>query len=423
VCGLASRASDGDAAGKRLLRWGRENSEDRSSSGWVWLNARPSVADLTGAVALWRGSRPPPRWGWVRGDRFVLRCVGLGTVQPTDDVHSTARPASTTTPKEGLDGSPSPFWPRPAAPGAPTSETLPLDRLVERLSVVLQDQADLVRELSAARAELLARHREAEVARQQSEHMLAGLSTFLHAFGHDLRAPLIGIDATAQLLESACDELAPDALVARAAQDAKSIRHSCHFGLTMIGDLFELLRADAGKWEIAPSDFDALDAVEEVVEIFKPQAARKGILLELLLDHTSIGAPLSVQTDANRLRQALANVIGNAVKFSNAGSVCVEIAHLCHERIEVRVRDSGPGLEDGALQHLFEPFHQCSRTAAHAGEGLGLGLAIAQRAAHAIGGAWRAENRADARGALFTLRFPRNIPNEARPAAGQGDAA
>lgn len=297
----------------------------------------------------------------------------------------------------------------PAALGVATSPQA-LDRLVERLSTALSDQAALVRELSAARAELLVRHQQAEAARQRSERTLEGLSTFLHAFGHDLRAPFVGIDAAAQLLELACEETAPHQLAGRVVRDAQSIRQTCRFGLTMIGDLFELLRADSGKWQVVPSDVDVVDAVDEVVAIFRPQAACKGVALEVHVVGGDASERLVAWTDCNRLRQSLANVIGNAVKFSNAGLVRVDVWTRRDDWVEIRVTDRGPGLEEATLSLLFEPFHQSVRTAPRSGEGLGLGLAIAQRAARAIGGSWRAANRADRLGAAFTLEFPREMP-------------
>ena len=106
-----------------------------------------------------------------------------------------------------------------------------VDRLVDRLSTALRDQYDIVRELSEARADLVRRHEEADAARRRAERAMECLTSFLHALGHDLRAPFVGIDASLQLLDLESAGLRQDELRARVAETAAGVRRTCALGL------------------------------------------------------------------------------------------------------------------------------------------------------------------------------------------------
>lgn len=262
---------------------------------------------------------------------------------------------------------------------------------------------------------LLARQLDEEDARLRVERASECLASFTQALGHDVRAPFISIDSMMQLLDLDAPRLSETELRARIALATRAARRTCAYGLGMVGELFELMRANSGKWPFEPAATDLLATVSEVREIMNPQAHAKGLDIVTRLVGCAPCDVATIWTDANRLRQALVNVVGNAVKFSESGAIEIDlrVPRLGAETggfVEVCVRDTGPGLEPGSIALLFEPFHQSSRTAARAGEGLGLGLAIAQRCANLIGGAWTAENRTDARGASFTLRIPREAP-------------
>jgi signal transduction histidine kinase/CheY-like chemotaxis protein len=287
-----------------------------------------------------------------------------------------------------------------------------VDRLVDRLSTALRDQHDIVRELSDARADLVRRHEEADAARRRAERAMECLTSFLHALGHDLRAPFVGIDASLQLLDLESAGLRQDELRARVAETAAGVRRTCAFGLSMVADLFELMRTEAGTWRVQPRRIDLLDLVREVRALVLPQARAKGLDIALHLVRCDEPGISSFRTDPDRLRQALVNVLANAVKFSDAGTIDIEIARRASGECVVRVLDRGPGLAPDALERIFEPFHQSERTSAHAGEGLGLGLAIADRCARLLGGSWTAANR-EGGGAIFTLVLPEDAAGEA----------
>lgn len=283
--------------------------------------------------------------------------------------------------------------PRPAGLARPCE----VDRLVDRVSQALGNHANIVRELADSRERL---------------------TGFLHAVGHDIRTPLVGIDATMQLLEIDADTLSEAELRARVAEAARSVRASSGFGLSMIGELFELIRSDSGNWTPTPSSVDLAALCAEVAAIVEPQARAKSMSVDLALAGCTADEIAAVWVDANRLKQSLVNVVANAVKFSGTGAVEIVIATPSADLVHIAVRDRGPGLDEQSLVRIFEPFHQSERTAAKSGEGLGLGLAIAERCARLIGGAWTAGNRTDGVGAEFVLSLPRRaVPQAARDAS------
>lgn len=277
-----------------------------------------------------------------------------------------------------------------------------IDRLVDRVSVAMANHTNIVRELAESRERLTA---------------------FMHAVGHDIRTPFVGIETTMQLLEHEAPNLSEAELRARIADAARTIRTSCGFGLSMIGDLFELIRSDSGKWEAVPSSVDLVSLAHEVRALVAPQAATKSLAIVVTLRGTTDAELTSVWTDAARLRQALVNVVANAVKFSTEGAVEIELSTPSTEAVAFAVHDRGPGLDAASIDRIFEPFHQSKRTASFAGEGLGLGLAIADRCARLIGGQWTAANRTDGAGAVFTLVLPRrSAPAGVEGAAPEGRA-
>ena len=277
-----------------------------------------------------------------------------------------------------------------------------VDRLVDRVSRAMARHASIVREHGESRERL---------------------SAFLHAVGHDIRTPLVGIATTIELLEHDAPNLSEAELRARVAESARTVRSACGFGLSMIGEAFELIRSDAGKWSASPSSVNLVSLVHEVRAIVEPQARAKSLAIEVTLRGCSENALAAVWTDAGRLTQALVNVVANGVKFSAQGSVEIELAMPAPDAVSISVRDRGPGLDDASVDEIFEPFHQSQRTSAQAGEGLGLGLAIAERCARLVGGRWIAGNRNDGPGAVFTLVLPHRCPPATAEAVASGGSS
>jgi signal transduction histidine kinase len=275
-----------------------------------------------------------------------------------------------------------------------------IEKLVDRLSSTLQAQSQTVRELEAAHAELDARQRQLEEARAKAERASETLATFLKALGHDLRAPLVSVDAALQMLDL---ELRDGDLTA-AGERVGEIRRTAGHGLALIDDLFELIRSDAGQWRVEPQAVRISEIVADARAVVAPKAHLKRLTVETRWVGASTDPRHFVQTDLVRIRQALVNLLVNAIKFSDRGPVVIEVERTREDMLAFRVIDNGPGVDPEALEAIFEPFTQGKRTVRQAKDGAGLGLAIVRRCARLLGGDVGVANRTGG-GAIFTLEI------------------
>lgn len=215
---------------------------------------------------------------------------------------------------------------------------------------------------------------------------------------HELRNPLAVQRANLEALQDGVFPLNPQALEPVLEQNLLLTR--------LVDDLRTLALAEAGqlKLERKPTDLAAL--VERIVERFKPQAAQRQVTLRLENGLSSAAGPEDfVEIDPLRVEQILNNLISNALRFvPQAGEIVVKLARL-GEQVQVSVRDSGPGIPEEALPHIFERFYRADRSRSRSEGGSGLGLAIALHLAEAHGGALVAANYPQG-GALFTLSLP-----------------
>ena len=246
---------------------------------------------------------------------------------------------------------------------------------------------------------------EAEARRGEIARVMESRSRLMRGFSHDVKNPLGAADGYAALLEEGVvGELAPEqrAVVGR-------LRRSIRNALALIDDLHEFARAEAGHVELdrAPADVRALAC--ELVEDYRASAAGAGLALAAELPD----ALPAVETDAVRVRQILGNLLSNAVKYTEQGGVTVRVARRAEGPdgapsgdvgawLAIAVADTGPGIAPDEQPRLFREFSRL-----HEGDkpGAGLGLAISQRLAHALGGTITVESDVG-RGATFTLWLP-----------------
>jgi len=239
-----------------------------------------------------------------------------------------------------------------------------------------------VRRTGRAHAErqrfLLAEARLLKEARDAAESASQAKSHFIAHMSHELRTPLNAILGHAQLLQSS--ELRDRDLSA-----ARTIHQSGEHLLSLIGDILDLSRIEAGKLELVPRSTDIRELIRGVHEMMVLRAPGKGVAL-----HCSIAAdvPRCAVVDGKRLRQVLINLLGNAVKFTERGEVRLQVSVAARDAGEVRlrldIRDTGAGISTDQLNVIFEPFEQAGDDVSRS-KGSGLGLTISRRIVEKMG--------------------------------------
>jgi signal transduction histidine kinase/CheY-like chemotaxis protein len=222
----------------------------------------------------------------------------------------------------------------------------------------------------------------------------AATPRFIAELSHEFRTPLNGILGMSELLLDT--PLTPEQ-----ATYAQAIKTSGQTLLSLVEDLLDIARLDAGKLSLAARPFSLAALIEQTVELLAPAAQAKSIEIAAFIDERITDA---VVGDPARLRQVLLNLAGNAVKFTAQGGVSIEVEPGGREHeVAIAVRDTGPGIAPEDQARIFLDFEQAG-DASHAVAGTGLGLAIARRIIQRMGGSLALDS-AVGRGSSFTIRL------------------
>lgn len=193
---------------------------------------------------------------------------------------------------------------------------------------------------------------------------------FLANMSHELRTPLNAIIGFSRLMKRKLKDTLPE----RQQKNLDLIEQSGEQLLTLVNDLLDFERIEAGRLSIHREAFELMPLLEGLVSSLQPQAEEKGLQLQLQAE----GLPASFYSDKDRLRQVLANLLTNAIRYSDEGVVRLE-ASVISERLQLCVRDQGLGMSADQMEKIFEPFHQVDASHTRERGGVGLGLAIVMR--------------------------------------------
>ena len=255
----------------------------------------------------------------------------------------------------------------------------------------------------------LTERRRAEHARQ-AERVAEARAAFLRTMSHELRTPLNSVLGFAQVL----DHELSGPLNELQHEQVRDILDAGRHLLSLINDVLDLSRIDAGRWVLNLTAFNPMEIVFEVVGQLKPLADARGLKLRL----EAGDAPASFMADARAVRQILTNLAGNAIKYTSSGWVEIRIEDA-EGGLLLAVQDTGPGIPAEQLEHLFDEFFQLD-SGQRAGSGSGLGLAIAQRLAALHGGRIDVSSEAG-QGSTFTVFLPAGLQPDPAPGSQDGN--
>jgi two-component system, sensor histidine kinase len=288
------------------------------------------------------------------------------------------------------------------------------EQLLERKSLELFETNQRL-QAQAARLEITVQERtralEETAARMQDALRTKG--EFLAVVSHEIRTPMNGVLGMAQLLQMTD-------LTEEQKRYVETIQTSGETLLTIINDILDLSKLDAGSVHLDTRPVELRAVVKEVADLLGAQAQKKSLYLDV-----EIGAdvPAWIKGDATRLKQVLTNLVGNALKFTHAGGVLLPMRTLPQgPSLECEVQDTGIGIPPDKVDRLFEKFSQVDSSITRRYGGTGLGLVISKRLVEGMGGQIRAESK-QREGSTFTFVIPLIVAEAPGQAAPKGRAA
>jgi adenylate cyclase len=240
-------------------------------------------------------------------------------------------------------------------------------------------------------------------ARDQAEAMSLTKSAFLANMSHELRTPLNAIIGVTEMLQEDARDLKRDDEIEPLNRVAGAARHL----LALINDILDLSKIEAGRMELNLETFSVVPLIDEVVKTFETLAAKNSNRIVVDCDP----AMKSIHADQMRVRQALLNLVSNANKFTDRGTVTIRAGRReieSRDWVEIAVADTGIGMTPTQMEKLFEEFSQADSSTTRKYGGTGLGLAISQRFCRMMGGDISVQSE-PGRGSTFTIHLPANL--------------
>ena len=274
-----------------------------------------------------------------------------------------------------------------AGPGVMTANQLALLRTFADQAVIAIENVRLFREIED-------KNRQLEIASKHKSEFLANMS-------HELRTPLNAIIGFSEVL---AEEMFGD-LNEKQAEYANDIHGSGKHLLSLINDILDLAKVEAGRMELNLSDYNLPVAIDNAMTLVRERALTHGLSLKSEID-PAVG---DLRGDERKVKQILLNLLSNAVKFTPAGGTVTVLAHHVEGFAQIAVRDTGVGIAPEDQAAVFEEFKQVGTDVTKKGEGTGLGLALTQRFVELHGGRLWLESKLG-EGSTFTFTLPLELP-------------
>ena len=293
----------------------------------------------------------------------------------------------------------------PLSPSSGAAPAVARDEVLARLADANANAAVLLVELEIAREQLEARNQQLDDARRVAEESARCKTVFLANMSHELRTPLNAIIGYSQMLmEDAVDTNRTGY------DDLHRIEQAGMHLLALINDILDLSKIEAGRLTLQAAPVDAHDLLADVLSTSRPLVERNHNRLVV----EGFGTVGRFETDPLRLMQVLLNLLSNAGKFTENGTVTLRAARQTGpggDQIVFEVTDTGIGMSPDQIDRLFVEFSQADGSTTHRFGGTGLGLAISQRLCHAMDGSIAVTSREGA-GTSFTVTVPARLPQQ-----------
>ncbi len=244
------------------------------------------------------------------------------------------------------------------------------------------------------------RTQELEQARHDADAANQAKSRFVAHMSHEIRTPLTAILGYASLLDSSERPLNP----AQNSEYLNTVRHAGQHLLAVINDILDISKIEAGHVDLAIAPVNIRQLCHDLAQLFNGRANEKGLLLKTTVSDT---VTQMLNLDAMRMRQIIANLLGNAVKYTDQGQIELLVKYEFRQLV-IQVTDTGPGISVDKLRMLFQPFTQVDDSMSRRFGGTGLGLSISRKLAERMGGTATAKSDLG-KGSVFTIAVPAQI--------------
>jgi signal transduction histidine kinase len=266
-------------------------------------------------------------------------------------------------------------------------------------AVIAIENARLFEEIEAKTKELEHLNEELAVASSRKSEYVANMS-------HELRTPLNAIIGYTELLQEEAQDLGQDALI----PDLEKVNTAARHLLSLINDILDLSKIEAGRLELVLEEIDVAALILDVEAVVQPLVARNGNTLQVDCP-SDVG---TLHTDLTKVRQSLLNLLSNAAKFTEQGTITLAVTRRAAEDgawLAFSVTDTGIGMTEEQMGRSFEPFRQAEATTQAKYGGTGLGLALSREYCRLMGGDITVES-VPGTGSTFTITLPRTVAQD-----------